>query len=195
MVSTIKFPLQIYMQHLHFQYPHTWTIPEKTVAMEFSLKHAYNKHSKKHFVIYLISNIARGSKSNITKGASGAIQNSKPYLGGVLSLTRIVYAVLKEDKVPEPWVKLQEEYVGTRTVQRSRPSRSDKSRTSKSERKQKQETQSDTHKVQSKAVATTIEEEVPGEAPEKLEAALKLHKSKEAGTSQVEDVLVDARKF
>lgn len=50
----------------------------------------------------------------------------KPYLGGALMLTHIVYAALKEKNPPKP--ELAHELIGTKMVPISRAFKSDKSK-------------------------------------------------------------------
>lgn len=122
-----------------------------------------------HVSLQLMTKILRGSKSTITKSASGAIRKPKPYVGGVLALTRIVYAALEEDELPEPWVISKGEKVGTRTVPGSRHSKSEKLAVSSNKATSKKSTRSTTHRAQS-----TKQMDAQGADPEELAEAIKL---------------------
>lgn len=160
----IRLPLQIYMQHLHFPYPHRYFVPEKSIVVEFTLKQAFNRDSRKYFALAIMLNILRGIKSAITKGTTGSARRLMPYLGGVLVLTRIVYTTLQEETLLKPWEKPEAEAVGTKTIIGSRSSKttktakSAKSRSSGNNRKSKPKTRGDSYKAQSKNLPPAQEE-------------------------------------
>lgn len=118
----IWLPLQIYMQFFHFPYPHRWSVPEKSIAVEFTLKQAYNREMRKDFSLGIMTKILRAAKSTIVKGSSKATRKMKPYLGEVLVLTRIVYAALGIIEFPEPWEKPELAGIGSKNIPGSRPS-------------------------------------------------------------------------
>lgn len=134
------------MQFFHFPYPHRWSMPKKSIAVEFMLKQAYNREMLEDFASGIMTKILLAAKSTIAKGSSEATRKMQPYLGGVLVLTRIVYAAIDVDEFLEPWEKPKLAGVGSKTIPRSRPSKSDRSRTSKSSKKG---AKSATHKAQS----------------------------------------------
>ena len=76
-------------------------MPEKSIAVEFTLKQAYNREMRKDFALGIMTKILRAAKSTIVKGSSEATRKMRPYLGGVLVLTRIVYAALGVNELPE----------------------------------------------------------------------------------------------
>lgn len=83
--QVIRLPLQIYMQHFHFPYPHRWSMAKKSIAKEFMLKQTYNREIKRDFALGIMKKILRASKSAIIKGSSDANHKMKPYLGGGFS--------------------------------------------------------------------------------------------------------------
>ena len=181
-LQIIRLPLQIYMQFFHFPYPHRWSVPEKSVAVEFTLKQAYNRETKKDFAQCLLNKIMRAAKSAIVKGSSEATRKMRPYLGGVLVLTKIAYAALGIDEFPEPWEKPELAGLGSKTIPGSRPSKSDKSRTSRSSKKREK---SSTHKAQSHKSPPHPEDDFDSQ---ELRDALELSKSDGAGTSKLTDL-------
>ena len=144
---------------------------------------SFNKHSRRDFALGTMTKILRASKITITKGSSGANHKMMPYLGGVLMLTRIVYVALDEETFPKPWDKPTGIEVGTKSISGSRPTKKDRSKTSKSNIHKNPSTQSETHKAQSNKSPPAQDEEQDKDISD-LQEAIKLSKSEEARTSK-----------
>ena len=77
-------------------------MPEKSIAMEYLLKQIAKPNNKREFVSTFLHKLLQASQSSVTKGENNAARRTKPYLGAVLPLTRIVYHVLGRKELPEP---------------------------------------------------------------------------------------------
>lgn len=173
----IRLPLQIYMQFFHFAYPHRWSVLEKSIAVEFTLKQEFNRHMRKDFALGVMTRILRASKSTTTKGSSGMNKKMRPYLGGVLVLTRIAYAALEVNEFLKP----EKVDIGTKTVPGSWPSKSNRSKTLKSSKKGRPSKKSDTQKAQSQKSPPRQEDELDNQ---ELQDAIELSKSDGTGMSK-----------
>lgn len=124
--QAIQLPLQLHMQHLHVSNPHRWSMPEKAVVVEYTLKQMQRPELKKDYAGTFLYKLLRGSKSNVTKGASKSTRKTRPYLGAVLPLTRIIYHALGETRLPKPWVKPEDARTGSKMELGSRPAQKTK---------------------------------------------------------------------
>ena len=97
----IRLALQLHMQHFHITYPHRWTMPEKTLATEYSLRDMRGEGIKFDYAHYLLFEFQRGKKSIEASRQSKAKRHMPLYLGGVLVITRIIYYALNaSDELP-----------------------------------------------------------------------------------------------
>ena len=91
------------MQHFHITYPHRWTVPEKVIATEYSLRDLQGTGVKYGYAQYLLFEFERGKKSIEVARNSTAKRPHPIYLGGVLVLTRIIYFVMGAmNRLPPP---------------------------------------------------------------------------------------------
>lgn len=174
------------MQHLHISNPHMWSTPEKSIAVEYTLKQTTKLENKKDYVSTLLYKLLRASQSNVTKGESEAARKTRPYLGAVLPLTRIIYHALGKKEMPKPWDKSADAKIGSKTAPGSRPAQKTKKpvmpkKTSSTGRKQKIRSEESQQEKVAKEPAQKTDEE---EEEEMLLQALSLSKS-EAGTSSI----------
>ena len=101
--QNIRLALQLPMQHFHITYPHRWSAPKLTIAIEYSLRDMHGEGIKYDYARYLIYELHRGKKSIESAQNSKAVCPHPMYLRGVLVLTRIVYfAMGKIDILPPP---------------------------------------------------------------------------------------------
>ena len=59
----IRLPLQLHMQHFHMTYPHRFSMPEKLIAVEYSLRDYRGEGVKLDFSKFFLSELQRGTKS------------------------------------------------------------------------------------------------------------------------------------
>ena len=52
--QSIRLALQLYMQHFHITYPHRWTLPEKTLAVEYTQRDIHREGIKYDYSQYLL---------------------------------------------------------------------------------------------------------------------------------------------
>ena len=105
----------------------------------------------------------------------------KPYLGGVLVLTRISYVALGASEFLEPWEKPKMAGIGSKIVPGSRPRKSDRTKASKSGKKGAKGKKGDTHKAQSQKSPPHPKDELDSQ---ELRDAIELSKSDGVGTSK-----------
>lgn len=96
--QSIYLALQLHTQHFHMPYPHTYTMPKKILATEYTLREVYGAGVKHDYASYLLYEIKKGRKSFESMRKSKALWKPSLYMEGV---TRIVYfAMNKIDELP-----------------------------------------------------------------------------------------------
>ena len=81
--QNICLALQLHMQHFHITYPHRWSAPKLTIAIEYSLRYMHGEGVKYDYARYLIYEFHRGKKSIENAQNSKAVCPHPMYLGGV----------------------------------------------------------------------------------------------------------------
>ena len=182
--QAIRLALQIHMQHLHVTNPHRWSLPEKAVAVQYTIRQTTQPKMRKDYMSTFLQKLLRASQSNVTQGASKATRRTRPYLGAVLSLTRIVYHALERAQLPKPWGKPDSAKIGSKTAPGSRPPQKTKKPVTprKEEFKDKPTTRSATAQQQDKPTEEPTQKTEAKLEEEMLLRALELSHS-EAGTS------------
>ena len=114
----IRLALQLYTQHFQITYPHRWSLASRSVAIEFTNRQVLNTPINFDYVSMWLWNLKRAAKSNIKMAKTTAKRPSKPYLGAVLALTRIVYYALdRMGELPRPWTKPEGAALSSKALQ------------------------------------------------------------------------------
>ena len=64
--QAIQLPLQIHMQHLHVTNPHRWSLPEKAVAVQYTIRQMTQPKMRKDYMSTFLQKLLRASQSNVT---------------------------------------------------------------------------------------------------------------------------------
>ena len=121
--QAIRLALQIHMQHLHVSNPHRWSAPEKAVAVHYTSRQTTQPELKRDYVGTFLHKISLASQSAVTKGESEASRRTRPYLGAVMPLTRIVYHALGRRQLPEPWDMPEGSQISSAIIPGTKPKR------------------------------------------------------------------------